>query len=116
MGGLFRLGVYVLAAIMTVSVLSWVPSKEFKLTYLGGRTLYVYLLHGFFIQFFRQAGWFKVNTILDVVGLAIVAAAIVYLLSSSAIQTLTQPVIEGRAQLMKKWWHRLIGKNSTLQS
>ncbi|ARI75998.1 acyltransferase family protein [Halobacillus mangrovi] len=116
MGGLFRLGVYILAGLMTISVLAWVPSKEYKFTYLGGKTLYVYLLHGFFIQFFREAGWFKVNTILDVVGLAIVSAAIVYLLSSSAIQTLTQPVIEGRTQLLKKWWQRLSEKNSTLQS
>lgn len=116
MGGIVRLGIYVLAGIMMVSVLSWIPGKEFRLTYLGGKTLYVYLLHGFFIQFFRQAGWFKVDNVFDVLGLAIIAAAIVYLLSSSIIRTLTQPLIEGRFQLIKKWWSRMVNKDSTFQS
>ncbi|SFG66617.1 Fucose 4-O-acetylase [Halobacillus alkaliphilus] len=114
-GGLIRLMVYLLAAVMTVSVLSWVPGKEYRFSYLGGKTLYVYLLHGFFIQFFRQAGWFKVDSIFDILGLAIIAALIVYLLSSSIIRTLTQPLIEGRAQLMKHWWQRHSNKDSNYQ-
>lgn len=116
MGGIIRLGIYGLAALMMVSVLSWIPGKEYRHTYLGGRTLYVYLLHGFFIQFFRQAEWFKVDNIFDVIGLAIVAASTVYLLSSSIIRTVTQPAIEGRVQLLKKWWSRSHDKDSTFQS
>ncbi|WLR48857.1 acyltransferase family protein [Halobacillus litoralis] len=116
MGGVFRLGVYVLAAVMTISVFAWVPNTQYRLTYLGGRTLYVYLLHGFFIQFFRQADWFKVDHVFDVLGLAIVAAAIVYILSSRIIRTLTQPFIEGRIQLLKKWWHKVNHKDSSFQS
>ncbi|MCA1020850.1 acyltransferase family protein [Halobacillus litoralis] len=116
MGGLFRLAVYALAGIMVVSVLSWIPNTQYKITYLGGKTLYVYLLHGFFIQFFRQADLFKVDNLFDVIGLAIISAAIVYLLSSSLIRTLTQPFIEGRIQLIKRWWQRTFDKDSTLQS
>ena len=112
LGGLFRLAVYLLAGLMTISVLSWVPGREFKLTYLGGQTLYVYLLHGFFIQFFRQAGWFKIDNVIDFIGLAIVSSAIVYLLSSSVIRTVTQPFIEGRTQLFKQWWNRAFQKDT----
>ncbi|RWZ58905.1 acyltransferase family protein [Halobacillus fulvus] len=115
LGGLIRLGVYGLAAFMTISILAWIPGKEYKYTYLGGQTLYVYLLHGFFIQFFRQAGWFKVDHLIDLMGLALVSALIVFLLSTSTIRTLTQPLIEGRAQLMRKWWQRVFEKNSTMQ-
>ncbi|MCA0971096.1 acyltransferase family protein [Halobacillus litoralis] len=108
LGGLIRLAVYVLAGLMTVSVLAWMPGKEFKFTHLGSQTLYVYLLHGFFIQFFREAGWFKVDNLFDVVGLAIVSLVIVLLLSSSVIRTMTQPLIEGRVQLVKQKWDQLI--------
>ncbi|TGB02659.1 acyltransferase family protein [Halobacillus salinus] len=110
-GGLLRLGVYALAGIMTVSVLAWIPGKEFRFTHLGSQTLYVYLLHGFFIQFFREADWFKVDNIIDVLGLAIVALLIVFLLSSSFIRTMTQPLIEGRAQLVKQWWNHATRNN-----
>lgn len=113
-GGFFRLAVYGLAALMTISVLAWVPGKEFKWTYLGGRTLYVYLLHGFIIQFFREAELFKVNTAMDVFGLAILSAAIVYTLSTSMTRTITQPLIEVRASMIKRWWHRLIHNNSPI--
>ncbi|WP_226581552.1 acyltransferase family protein [Halobacillus litoralis] len=116
MGGLIRLGVYFLAAVMVVSVMAWIPNKHYRFTYLGGKTLYVYLLHGFFIQFFRQAGWFSVNHMMDVIGLAIVAAGIVYLLSSSFIRTVTQPMIEGRVQLLKAWWHRSTQKDTFFSS
>ncbi|UOR11158.1 acyltransferase family protein [Halobacillus amylolyticus] len=112
-GGLLRFGVYVIGGIMTVCILAWIPNKSYRFSVLGGRTLYVYLLHGFFIQFFREAGWFKVDNIFDFAGLAIVSASIVFLLSSTSIRTLTQPVIEGRVQLMKKWWYKLAKKDYT---
>ncbi|MCA0985405.1 acyltransferase family protein [Halobacillus yeomjeoni] len=116
LGGIFRIGVYALAAIMTISVLSWVPSREFSITYLGRKTLYVYLLHGFFIQYFREADLFKVNTIFDVIGLGVLSALIVYLLSSRPIQIFTQPLIEGKAYLIKEKWNRWTKKDSTLPS
>ncbi|MFQ3545193.1 acyltransferase family protein [Halobacillus rhizosphaerae] len=113
MGGIFRLVVYVLGALMTISVLSWVPNKQFRVTNFGGRTLYVYLLHGFFIQFFRHEDLFKVDNILDLLGLAIMSAAIVLLLSTNPIRTLTQPVIEVRTSRIQNWWSRLTNKQSS---
>lgn len=101
-GVLARLLVYFTSAIMVVSVLVWIPKVQSKLTHLGTRTLYVYLLHGFFIQFFRQSNLFEINTVVDLVGLAVLSAAIVLVLSSKPIQGIWQPFIEGKTSIMKK--------------
>lgn len=100
-GGLARLLVYFTSTLMVIGVLAWIPQKQFQFTYLGERTLYVYLLHGFFIQFFREADLFAVNHLFDVVGLAILSALLVWLLSSKPIQGIWQPFIEGRATIIK---------------
>ncbi|MFC2948961.1 acyltransferase family protein [Virgibacillus sediminis] len=101
-GGLFRFVVYVTAVLMTISVLAWVPKHHTWYTDIGTRTLYVYLLHGFFIQFFRAADLFKVNNVFDVLGLAAISALIVLLLSSRPIVGLWQPMIEGKFTMLKK--------------
>ncbi|WP_258535653.1 acyltransferase family protein [Bacillus sp. 03113] len=48
--GLIRCGQYVLTTIVLFCFFSLVPKKEYKLTVLGQRTLYIYLLHGFIIK------------------------------------------------------------------
>lgn len=102
-GGLVRFAVYILSALMVVSVLAWIPKNNIKyVTHLGTRTIYVYLLHGFFIQYFRQAELFSVGGVLDVLGLAAISAALVYLLSSKPVLGISQPLIEGRATLLKE--------------
>ncbi|WP_010648447.1 acyltransferase family protein [Oceanobacillus massiliensis] len=102
-GGIARLLVYITAAVMVASVLAWIPSKNFGwLTNLGGRTLYVYLLHGFFVQYFRQKDLFEVNGVMDVLGLAAITSLIVLVLSSKPVLGLWQPFIEGRASIIKK--------------
>lgn len=101
-GGLARLLVYLSAALMVLSVLSWIPIQHFKWTVLGTRTLYVYLLHGFFIQYFRQADLFKIDRIFDFMGLAVLSILLVLLLSSRPVQGIWQPFIEGKASIMKK--------------
>ncbi|WP_085506330.1 acyltransferase family protein [Thalassobacillus devorans] len=101
-GGLIRLGTYMLAGLMIVSVIAWMPGREIRWTSLGQRTLYVYLLHGFFIQYFRQIDAFKVDGILDVFGLAVLSMLIVLLLSSKPALTLAQPFIEGKFAFLRK--------------
>ncbi|WP_347862152.1 acyltransferase family protein [Salimicrobium sp. PL1-032A] len=100
-GGLFRLGVYVLASVMVVAVLSWIPSKEFSFTKLGQRTLYVYLLHGFLIQFFRKIDLFTYTHWLDILGVLVVSIGIVYLLSSKPTMTVARPLIEAKLPRMR---------------
>ncbi|RLL42840.1 hypothetical protein D8M04_14925 [Oceanobacillus piezotolerans] len=105
LGGLARLLVYLTAALMTVSILAWVPQQNFGwVTDIGRKTLYVYLLHGFFIQWFREKNLFDVSNVLDITGLAVLSALIVILLSSNPIRLISQPIIECKASLLKKRW------------
>lgn len=100
-GVIARTLVYATSALMAMSILAWIPAKENRLTKYGTRTLYVYLLHGFFIQFFRDVDLFAINGVVDLAGLAIVAATIVLFLSSKPIQVVSQPIIEGKTSIIR---------------
>ncbi|WP_188454851.1 acyltransferase family protein [Virgibacillus oceani] len=100
-GGIARFLVYVTSALMAASILAWIPKKNTKLTKLGTRTLYVYLLHGFFVQFFRKTNLFEINNAFDLFGLAVIAAIIVLVLSSKPILGVWQPFIEGKVSILR---------------
>ena len=93
--------VYATSALMAMSILAWIPTRENLLTEYGTRTIYVYLLHGFFIQLFRDVNLFEVNGVVDLAGLAIIAATIVLFLSSKPIQVVSQPIIEGKLSIIR---------------
>lgn len=112
-GGLARLLVYATSALMAMSILAWVPQQKLRITDLGRRTLYVYLLHGFFIQYFREADLFKMESIIDLFGLAVVSAAIVLVLSSKPMLGVWQPFIEGKASIIKDAWSRRNSREDT---
>lgn len=105
-GGLARLLVYVTSAIMAMSIFAWIPQKNSWLTHLGTRTLYVYLLHGFFIQLFREADVFQVNSVFGLLGIGLLSAVIVLLLSTKPVQGIWQPFIEGRMSIIKNAFAR----------
>ncbi|MBU5355518.1 fucose 4-O-acetylase [Paenibacillus barcinonensis] len=48
--GVLRLGVYLLEIVSALLFLAWVPNLTSKITDLGKRTLYVFLLHGFLVR------------------------------------------------------------------
>src|SRR5690625_5667 len=101
-GSFARMSVYMTSIIMVTSVLAWIPSKRFSFTSLGARTLYVYLLHGFFIQLFRQWGMFRADNIIDLLGLAFITLVIVFILSSRTVIMIWQPLIEGSVSAFRK--------------
>lgn len=101
-GGVTRLVVYTISTLMAISFLTWVPQKRFKITPVGEKTIYVYLLHGFFIQYFRQADLFAINNILDFAGLLMLSALIILLLSSKPVLGLSQPFIEQKTIVLKE--------------
>src|SRR5699024_9789683 len=110
-GGFARLAVYGTSTLMAASVLAWVPERRVSITYLGERTLYVYLLHGFFIQYFREMELFFVKDIFGLIVIAFVSAMIVYLLSSRVVITIAQPLIEistSRLQQLLQHFRRLL--------
>ncbi|MEV0645309.1 acyltransferase family protein [Phytomonospora sp. NPDC050363] len=45
-----RVGVFLAAGVLLVTFLAWVPDREWRLSALGERTIYAYLLHGFVIK------------------------------------------------------------------
>lgn len=105
-GGLARFFVYGTSALMAMSVLAWIPQRKGKLTQYGTRTLYVYLLHGFLIQLFRVSDTFQVNSVLGLLGIALISAVIVLLLSTKPVLGIWQPFIEGRMTIIKKALNR----------
>lgn len=106
LGGLARIFVYGTSTLMLVAVLAWIPSKRMAFTKLGERTLYVYLLHGFIIQYCREMELFVINDFLGLVGMAFVSALIVYLLSSRVVITLAQPLVEVSTSRMQNFFQR----------
>lgn len=101
--GIFtRFGYYILSLIMVFSFFSLVPKKQFFFTTLGKNTLYVYLLHGFFIKVFRER---DLQTYFSDLGnlllLACVSLLLSLLLSSKLITSFTQPLIELKTSKLK---------------
>ncbi|SNZ04360.1 Fucose 4-O-acetylase [Terribacillus aidingensis] len=93
-GGLIRILIYVISAVMMASVLSLIPAKETPFSKYGQRTLYVYLLHGFAIQYIRAEDIFEVSNTLDILGLLFVTFSIVWVLSQRWILRIWKPLIE----------------------
>lgn len=101
-GGIIRFTVYIAATLMTFSIFTFVPTQNLGwITGLGAKTLYVYLLHGFIVQFLRQFDILSVNQWYDFVFIIIMSALIVIVLSSQFILTLTQPLVELRAKKLR---------------
>lgn len=90
-----RLGFYVLSLIMVLSFLTIVPKKQYFFTNLGRNTLYVYLLHGFFVRTFRES---EVQNFFHsperFLLLAAIALLLTLALSSKYAAALAQPIIE----------------------
>lgn len=103
-GGLIRCLLYLVAIFMTMSVFTLIPRARLSFTHLGEQTMYVYLLHGLFIQYIRQANLLQLDQNLDMIGLAVIAAAIVWFLSSKWVVTLTQWLVETDYSIGKLQW------------
>ncbi|MEH7445043.1 acyltransferase family protein [Bacillus sp. JJ1122] len=90
-----RLAFYLLSLMMVFSFLTIVPKKEYFFTDLGKNTLYVYLLHGFFVRTFREShvqDFFQSPE--RFLLLAMIALLLTLLLSSKYAAAIAQPLIE----------------------
>jgi fucose 4-O-acetylase-like acetyltransferase len=101
-GAFIRLGFYLLAILLTCSVYIWIPRQHYKVTKFGKQTIYVYLLHGFFIQFLRENDLLRLEDGFDLAFIALLSFSIVLLLSSKVVFLSFQPVIEGRLTGIKQ--------------
>ncbi|MBS4188994.1 acyltransferase family protein [Bacillus sp. FJAT-49705] len=90
-----RLAFYILSLIMVFSFFSLVPRKQYFFTTVGKNTLYVYLLHGFFVRLFRESNiqyyFTDPENFLLLAGISLV---LTLLLSSKMTISFAQPLIE----------------------
>lgn len=91
---LSRMTIYVLMIVSTYIFLSLVPKKKFWFTFIGGKTLVVYLLHLFIIRAFKETeiyNWIEETG--NYITLFAIALAIVYVLSSKWVWKITAPIL-----------------------
>jgi fucose 4-O-acetylase-like acetyltransferase len=90
-----RSGVYLMNIAMSFCFFAFVPKSRHFFTKWGASTLYVYLVHGFFIKFFRESSYPDILPPIQSIVLLIAASFILtVLLSSRPFTSLTQPLIE----------------------
>jgi len=106
-GSVARFTVYTIAFLMAASFLAWVPMRRFAFTKLGERTLYVYLLHGFIVQLFRNFNILEMNHLGHWLGFMALSAIIVIVLSTNTVMTIWQPLVEGKATRLRKVFQKL---------
>ena len=96
--GLIRASQYVLTLIVIYGFLTIVPSQGFKMTVIGQRTLYVYLLHGYIIKTIQTiVSDDTLNGISDhYLTLTVFSLGVCLLLGNYLIQRYTRPLIELR--------------------
>ncbi|MCE4048500.1 MULTISPECIES: acyltransferase family protein [Bacillaceae] len=101
---LVRLGFYLLSFLMIFCFFACVPQKQYFFTRFGKNTLYVYLLHGFFIRIFRSTDLQEAFTTPKSYFLIVLMAFLLTLvLSTNLVASLAQPFIEFRTTKMQKW-------------
>lgn len=102
--GMIRLGVYAVTALATLSFLALVPRKHYFFTKWGTSSLYVYLLHGFFVKYFRNSGLEGVLSESEqIIVLLLLSILLIAFLSSKFIRKIAQPLIELRLSFPKKY-------------
>lgn len=93
-GSLYRGLVYLGATALSYLFFTLVPKNEVTYSKIGQKTLYVYLLHGLFIQLIRRLNVLQIEGVVTLL-LALVASGVIVLLLSSRFVTLPfKPVIE----------------------
>ncbi|EIT85778.1 acyltransferase family protein [Fictibacillus macauensis ZFHKF-1] len=106
-GGLIRLGLYLAMFLATFSFLAIIPRREFFFTAFGGRTLYIYLLHGFILKFLFTTKWFSaIQNNSYYFMLFVLALLITLVLASNPVIALAQPFIELRLTKLHRWFQK----------
>ncbi len=93
-GAIARLLVYFTSALMVASVLSLIPKKQFAWTYIGSKTLYIYLLHGFVIHSLREVFVFDLTAAYQVIYFIPFTLFLMYFLSHRYMRIIMSPLIE----------------------
>lgn len=93
--GALRMLSYIGMFLMTYSFLAIVPKAHFRFTKIGSRTLYIYLLHGFFIKLIGLLAVYQnIDHLYGYSALFLGSIIICFALGSKIVRKITKPVIE----------------------
>ncbi len=107
-----RLGFYSLTFITSISFLSLIPKTHAFFTEWGTRTFYVYLLHGFIVQYIRNSEWLEwMRDYQSVTMLIILSIIMTTTLSTTIVKAITQPIIELRASTIQYYVKNFTSKS-----
>ena len=112
-----RLLIIVISLIMVFSFLSFISQKHQIYTKWGTQTLYVYLLQGFIIQYFRISEWENIfDGVVSFIVLTIISIIVTLLLSSKVVAAITQPIIELKVTRFKQLIKDIQARKKSQQS
>ncbi len=96
--GFVRLGLIVLAVILSAAVLVLVPRSEIWMTGFGQATMYIYLLHSFILYPIRETGILRGDhsSAMWLLSMVLASVAISIGLASPLVRRLFRPLIEPR--------------------
>jgi fucose 4-O-acetylase-like acetyltransferase len=94
--GAVRLGLIVLAVLLSAAFFVLLPRRETWMTTLGQYTMFVYLLHSFVLYPLRESGVLRGEEFpeLYLVGMLVFALVIAIVLSSGPVRKLFRPIVE----------------------
>lgn len=102
-GGLIRLGVYGLTLLAIFSFMALVSKKRYFFTKWGTSSIYVYLLHGFFVKYFRNSELEGIiNQSEQIIVLLFISILLIAFLSSNMVRKIAQPFIELKSSFFRK--------------
>ena len=105
-----RLGMFIVNSFMIMSFMALVPKGSYFFTRWGTQTLYVYLLHGFFVRTFRFTSISEYfTTVENYILLAAISLIITIILSSDLTRSIAQPIIEFNTRHTKMMMYRIKG-------
>ncbi|WP_139367395.1 acyltransferase family protein [Metabacillus halosaccharovorans] len=92
---IIRMGFYTLTLITSLSFLALIPTRHAFFTEWGTRTFYVYLLHGFIIQFMRKGDTIEwLGDYQSIATLTLLAILLTTVLSTKTVKEIASPFIE----------------------
>ncbi|GEM01022.1 Fucose 4-O-acetylase [Halolactibacillus halophilus] len=97
MGVVSRGFIYLGAILLSLLFLAIVPKQAVTYSKMGQKTLYVYLLHGLFIQIMRHLNLFQIEGLMTFIGAIVISGGLVLLLSSRVVTILFKPLLEFKA-------------------
>jgi fucose 4-O-acetylase-like acetyltransferase len=93
-----RLALIAIGMLLAVAFLTLIPRRHTFFTAWGAATMYIYLLHSFFLYPLRESGVLdKQSSPLYLIGMIVLAVAMSILLSQRFVHRIFQPVIQPKA-------------------